>query len=82
MFKDSQDLQDYAEWKGYPHLSYNFNCSIEDKPIVISVSFEKEVLLITIIDPEDHKGNYGFEIRQHISKKIVQKLTDIKKGAK
>lgn len=65
-----------AEWKGYRQLSYNLKGTINKKEIILSVSFSKNLLLVTIITPNDSRKNYGFSMRDLLDDKIIEKLNE------
>ena len=47
---NSQKISTYAEWSGYPNLSFLFRCVINEEKFNIAVAFEKSLIVVTIID--------------------------------
>ncbi|WP_144481477.1 hypothetical protein, partial [Cytobacillus oceanisediminis] len=46
---ESQTVQSFAEWKGYPYLNYCFVCNLDDRELDVVVNFELGILIITLI---------------------------------
>lgn len=67
-----------GEWKGRPQITYTFETVIESKYTEISVSFRDSVLIVTIVDPEDNRSEYGVELINLISPDVLKKLKEIK----
>lgn len=57
---ESEVIEKNAEWKGTPYLRYNFVSKVEENDIVISISFEESMLVITVI-MKNRKGFFGSE---------------------
>jgi hypothetical protein len=74
-----KDIENKAEWKGYPSLSYNFNGTINNKKIVISFAFREQIVWVMVYEPKSTQGNYGFNIKNGISMSIQQQLLELKK---
>lgn len=68
MNAELNDIDDEAEWKGYPTISYNFIGEINDVQVVVAVAFKQKVLFVTLIDLESDKGEYGLSIEELIGK--------------
>lgn len=50
---DSQKVQPFAVWKGYPYLNYSFLCYLGDRELDIVVNFELGILIVTLIINKD-----------------------------
>ena len=47
--KESTKLVSYAEWSGFPNLSFLFRCKIDGNSFNIAVAFKESLLVVTII---------------------------------
>lgn len=57
---ESSALEDKAEWKGGSYLRYNFKGKVDENELVVSISFEETMLVITVIVKE-RRGFFGHE---------------------
>lgn len=67
---DSKEVEDKAEWKGGSYLRYNFKSQIDENDIVITVSFEETILVITVIVTK----RKGFFFHEHTDFAKLKKL--------
>lgn len=62
---DSKEVEEYAEWKAYPYLNFNYICTFDSKEIKITVNFQQGIFIITLIVIK----NTGFSMRDFFPNK-------------
>lgn len=78
MIRDSQVVLNEAEWKGDECLRYNLKGILEGKEYIITIAFEDEVCIVTIIDPKNEHIEYGFNLKNLLSQETIAKMKNKK----